>query len=52
MVEASYLRHNYELTTLYLDLKAHYVTLAHRVVWHNLKTSMPCVSIVLVGKVK
>lgn len=30
MVEAPYLPHNYELTTSYLDLKAHYVT-----VWHN-----------------
>lgn len=41
MVEASYFAHNYQLTTRYLDLNVHYVTVAHCAVMRNRRPRRP-----------
>lgn len=38
MVEASYFARNYKLTTRYLDLNVHYVTVARCALMRNLQT--------------
>lgn len=51
MVEASYFAHNYQLTTRYLDLNVHYVTVAHCAVMRNRRPRRPC-SFAPVAKIK